>query len=887
MIRSLAIATCLLVGALTSGQELPDWLVGEWERDSRGGKVVERWSAVSDRTLEGEAWRVAPDGRRRLTERLLVAEMAGGLFLIPHPVENPLPVAFALVEQAERRVVFANPEHDFPKRIGYALDGDTLTAWIADDERQIDFVFRRARSAARSDWSNMRGPYGDGSARDAGALASLELAWKHAIGPGYSGVAVADGRAVTAFSDGTNDVVAAWSTADGRELWRTPIAPTYRGHDGSTDGPVGTPNLTASRVYLMGPSGDLVALSAERGTILWRRQLKEEWAAPEPVYGFGSSVLEVDGVLVVPGGSDTHAAIGLDPADGRRLWSLGKPGVNYATPVVVDGKLLVAGARDLIAIDPREGKELWSFRHSAEPPFDPTYPQLQPLDDGVLLVFKSEAVRYRREGKGLTELWRSGALKNSVAIPVVHGDHLYGFNGTFLTCVALADGKSVWKSRTPRGRGLIRIDNRLVVLGVGGTLTLALADPAGYREIASLDVTDHGGYTAPSYADGRIYVRNLGEIASVAVGEAPPTPDMTRTSILPDSGAVADWIRRIEQADDPAPVVAEFIAAQPSFPVVDAGQVHFVYAGEGQAVSLIGQMNDDDIGEPMERVGEAQLFIRSYPTVPGGRWQYRFQVDFADSIVDPLNPRRGSGGFFESSEVTFDGFADPSFVTEQAAKKGRLEELTVRSEAYDTELAVQLYLPHGYDTDRRYPLIVMPNGEQWVEGGIVAILDRLFESGARPAIVALVPMQAWVGGSWGGRAVTLLGEELLPAIEAAYPIAERALWTVEDKAAVGMQLATASPQRYGRFAFQSPKLYFREPPSLDTVDDATAFHVSWSRYEKRSAESGTDERAQARALLERLRAAGFKTAGGEQVAGPGYRTWRTEADAILRFLTGK
>ena len=305
-------------------------------------------------------------------------------------------------------------------------------------------------------------------------------------------------------------------------------------------------------------------------------------------------------------------------------------------------------------------------------------------------------------------------------------------------------------------------------------------------------------------------------------------------------------------------------------------------------MTVIGQMNDNDIGEPMRRVGEAQLFVRSYPGVPGGRWQYRFQVDFADSIVDPLNPRRGSGGFFETSEVTFDGFVDPAFVTESAQTKGRLEPLTVTSKAYDREIAVQIYLTADYDDRERYPLILMPHGEQWIEGGIVAILDRLFESRGTQAIVALVPMSGWVGGSWGVAATTLLAEEVLPAIEAAYPLAEgldhRALWTVEDKAAVGLRLATASPQRFGRFAFQSPKLYFPELPQLDSVDDASAFRVSWSRYAARSAETGVDEKEKAKALLERLRASGFETDGGEFVAGPGYRTWRTEADAILAFL---
>jgi len=106
-------------------------------------------------------------------------------------------------------------------------------------------------AAQAADWRNLRGPGFDGGAVGPAVLAGspqLHLEWKHAIGPGYSGVTVAAGRAVTAFSDGTHDVVTAWSTTDGRELWRTPIGRTYRGHDGSTDGPVGTATLTESRV---------------------------------------------------------------------------------------------------------------------------------------------------------------------------------------------------------------------------------------------------------------------------------------------------------------------------------------------------------------------------------------------------------------------------------------------------------------------------------------------------------------------------------------------------------------------------------------------------------------------------------------------------------------
>ena len=46
---------------------------------------------------------------------------ADGVAYVAQPGGQP-PTRFALIEQAERRVVFANPAHDFPQRILYWLD---------------------------------------------------------------------------------------------------------------------------------------------------------------------------------------------------------------------------------------------------------------------------------------------------------------------------------------------------------------------------------------------------------------------------------------------------------------------------------------------------------------------------------------------------------------------------------------------------------------------------------------------------------------------------------------------------------------------------------------------------------------------------------------------
>ena len=72
-----------------------------------------------------------------------------------------------------------------------------------------------------ADWPNWRGPTYDGVAVEKGVLpkdvVGLQVAWKKPLGSGYSSVAIASGKAVTFFGDGTNDYVVALDLASGRE----------------------------------------------------------------------------------------------------------------------------------------------------------------------------------------------------------------------------------------------------------------------------------------------------------------------------------------------------------------------------------------------------------------------------------------------------------------------------------------------------------------------------------------------------------------------------------------------------------------------------------------------------------------------------------------------
>jgi hypothetical protein len=96
------------------------WLEGRWQGESGGVAMEEQWTSVRGGALLG-LHRDVKAGRMVSFEFLRIQATPQGTFYYASPNSRP-PVAFRLVEAADRRAVFENPEHDFPKRILYWLD---------------------------------------------------------------------------------------------------------------------------------------------------------------------------------------------------------------------------------------------------------------------------------------------------------------------------------------------------------------------------------------------------------------------------------------------------------------------------------------------------------------------------------------------------------------------------------------------------------------------------------------------------------------------------------------------------------------------------------------------------------------------------------------------
>lgn len=121
----LALAVLAAAPSAAPATELSDlsWLVGAWESRSEDGSSTEIWSPPEGGIMLGLHRDVRTGGRTGF-EYLRIAEDDEGIVYWASPRGRCPATPFRLVETGPRRAVFANPDHDFPKRLVYWTDAD-------------------------------------------------------------------------------------------------------------------------------------------------------------------------------------------------------------------------------------------------------------------------------------------------------------------------------------------------------------------------------------------------------------------------------------------------------------------------------------------------------------------------------------------------------------------------------------------------------------------------------------------------------------------------------------------------------------------------------------------------------------------------------------------
>jgi enterochelin esterase-like enzyme/outer membrane protein assembly factor BamB len=771
---------------------------------------------------------------------------------------------------------------------------------------------RAASATPRHDGSTTASRFG----ADPGAMA---VRWRAELGSGYSGVAVAAGRAVTMFSNGPSDVLAAFDTETGKETWRVTIAERHVGLDGSFDGPISTPVVAAGSAFALGPLGHLVAVDLADGRVQWRTDLRDLVKAPMPHYGFASSPLVAGGVLVVQVGAGGGQAIaGFDLATGARRWTAGDDTVEYQSPALLylgSREIIVAaGATRLTGLDPASGRVLFDHPHGGVPgPISIDSGVPVPAGDGrvFLKTHPDGSTMFRLTEKaggdiGVDVLWTAAVMRQTYVVPVYYGGYLYGMNGrAVFTCVDAATGELMWRSREPGDGFPTLVGDRIVFVTKTHTLHVGPASPSGWSEQGRIALFDDLVWTAPTVVGASVFARSLGEMARVDWTAAVTTAaDHGRPTVA--SPTFARFLAELDGVDDKAAAIDRFLATVGDGPLIDPpDRVVFLYRGAAQdvgiATDLIGVRREDQL----TRVPDTDLFFYEAEIGPTARVNYQFVPDFGAPTLDPRNPRRVPAlePETEASSLAMPGWTEPAHLAESPeGRRGRLESIAFTSKVHPTATqTVHVYVPAGYDnTTDQYPTAYVLDGDMARAKGLVPrSLDHLMPSQVAPALVVFLGSMDWgtVKPAAAGEAeeleLELLIREIVPLIDARF----RTRAGPGGRAIIGhlwlgiaaTHLALHESGLFGALGLQSLFMLDTdrlkiEPRVRTAAERPLRVYHDWGFYGHASTREAADLRETNRRFHEYLRAKGFEPAGGEAQDGLGWASWRNRTDRLFAAL---
>jgi outer membrane protein assembly factor BamB len=383
------------------------------------------------------------------------------------------------------------------------------------------------------------------------------LKWRVPTNSGFSGPSVAGGRVFVTDSkraDGEGIVhqaterVLAIDEQTGKILWTKEWKTNYTGIQWLyASGPRATPTVDGDRVYVLGTMGELFALDAATGRVLWQKDFVRDFNAQVPGWGMSSAPL-VDGdrLICLVGGEPDAKVMALNKFTGEEIWralsSDWEPG--YSQPTIIEAgatrQLIIWEPRAINSLNPATGEIYWQVPHLVQMGMTIA----TPVRSGPFLLVTSqhsgaEMLRLDEAKPAATQVWQGRAgtpdtIDSVIGTPVIDGDYVYGLDTYgLLRCLELTTGKQVWETRALLNERaqygtafFVRQGDRYFINTDRGELLIARLSPKGFEEIDRVQLLEptHPGagsrrektftlWSHAAYANQHVILRNDKEIA--------------------------------------------------------------------------------------------------------------------------------------------------------------------------------------------------------------------------------------------------------------------------------------------------------------------------------------------------------------------------------------
>ena len=394
-----------------------------------------------------------------------------------------------------------------------------------EPELEIDEMTAALENPA---WPGFRGP--NRNSRQTGTTfdsnwtsTAPELLWKISVGPAWSSFAVAGNLLFTQEQRGPNECVICYDAETGSEIWVEQTEARFSDPLGGP-GPRATPQLANGSLFVLGADGDLLRLNPVNGKIAWQTNIGETAGRKPPEWGFSSSPLVVNNLVVVhAGGEGNKGTLAFDTETGDLKWSAPAGDHSYSSPqsaTLADEELVLmmtnAGLR---LLNPTNGEVrlTYDWPHRG-------YRALQPQvvkDNHLLLATESRTgsrlvkITKADESLAVEDIWSTRNLKADFNDFVVFDGNIYGFDGGLFACVDLDTGDRQLKGgRYGKGQVLVLEDSELLFISSErGKGVLVKATPDDHVELATTQLLKGKTWNHPVIVGDRLFIRNAEEAA--------------------------------------------------------------------------------------------------------------------------------------------------------------------------------------------------------------------------------------------------------------------------------------------------------------------------------------------------------------------------------------
>lgn len=248
--------------------------------------------------------------------------------------------------------------------------------------------------------------------------------------------------------------------------------------------------------------GQLLALDAERGTVLWAFEHNGHTPSTPTV---------ADGIAYV--GSEDRKLYALNATDGSLIWSFETEGHVRSKPLVM-GELIIVDSQDgyLYALDAEQGDLIWLVQ-TDEPASDAASRGVIPVSpvstDGAVFIVGFDARIMAFETPDGRKRWEYEAGGQVFASPGVDGDSVYAgsLNGEFYA-LSSSDGSLRWSFRAGRSIASSPAANGGQVFVASNEGILYAFDAADGSVLWKFE-TESTGLGSPALRDGVVYFGSI------------------------------------------------------------------------------------------------------------------------------------------------------------------------------------------------------------------------------------------------------------------------------------------------------------------------------------------------------------------------------------------